>query len=51
MGWVAALSLVVGVPVLFWVLVTLTKSVPPRRLWGIVLTGIGVILLILTLSL
>ena len=51
MGWVAALSLVVGVPVLFWVLVTLAKSVPMRRFWGIVLTGVGVILLILPLSL
>ena len=50
-GWVAALSLVAGVPVLFWVLVLLAKSVPTHRFWGIILIGIGVILLILTLSL
>jgi hypothetical protein len=43
--------LVAGVQVLCWVLVTLAKSIPPRRFWGIILTGIGVILLILTLIL
>jgi hypothetical protein len=50
-GWVAALSLVVGVPILFGILVTLAKPIPVRRLGGIVLVGIGAILLILALSL
>jgi hypothetical protein len=50
-GWVAALSFVVGVPILFWTVATLARSISVRRLWGIILTGVGAILLILALIL